>query len=226
MNVLAISDLHAPFTHPRYFEFICDIHESHDFDEVVFLGDIVDLHALSFHEHDPDGLSPGHEIIAAKRQLRKWVEKFPEARVCIGNHDARTIRLARKAGLPMEAVKDFAEIWDTPGWDWQWEHVINDVLYTHGTGTSGVNAAVNLANKRGMSTVIGHLHKNAGVLYGASQSRRIFGMNAGCGIDVHAYAFNYGKDFVDKPVLGAGIILDTVGYFEPMECAVGEAYER
>jgi len=226
MNVLTISDIHAPFTHPRFFEFICDVYDTYDIDEVVFSGDIVDLHALSFHEHDADGLSAGHEVLAAKRQLKKWVQKFPVAKVCIGNHDARTIRLARKAGLPVRCLRDFADIWDTPNWNWDWEHIVDGVLYTHGTGTSGVNAARNLAIKRGMSTVIGHLHKDAGCLWHASVTRRIFGLNVGCGIDVHAYAFNYGKDFVDKPMLGCGVTLDGTGLFIPMPCDIGEAYER
>ena len=226
LTVLTVSDIHAPFTHPRFREFMADTAQTEQPDEIVLIGDVVDLHALSFHEHDPDGMSPGHEIKAARRQVKEWVKLFPQAKVCIGNHDARTIRLARKAGLPLEAVKDFSEIWDTPGWDWDWEHEVDGVLYKHGTGLSSLNAMLTFAQKRMISTVCGHIHKQGGTLYGASQIGRVFAMTVGCGIDVHSYAMDYGRDFTDKPVLGCGVVRGGVPQFIPMKCGVGEAYER
>ena len=137
MSVLVISDLHLPFTHPRFLKFVKDVQKKYNTKQTVFIGDVVDLHALSFHEHDPDGLSPGQEKLAAKKEVAKWYKAFPKAKVCIGNHDARTVRIARKAGLPMDELKDFATSWGTPGWEWDWEFKINGVLYLHGTGASG-----------------------------------------------------------------------------------------
>lgn len=225
-RVLCIADIHAPFTHPRYREFCKDLKKKYRTNTTVFIGDVTDQHALSFHEHDPDGMSPGQEKIAAKKEVAAWYKAFPVAKVCIGNHDARTIRMARKAGLPMDEIKDFATTWGTPKWDWGWEHIIDNVLYTHGTGLSGVNAALRLGQARGRSTVIGHLHKNAGCLWTRSQDKRIFGLNVGCGIDLHSYAFDYGKFFTEKPMLGAGIIVDGIGQFIPMLCGAGEKYAR
>jgi hypothetical protein len=39
-----------------------------------------------------------------------------------------------------------------------------------------------------------------------------------CGIDRKAYAFNYGRDFKDKPVLGCGVVLENgrIPMFVPM----------
>ena len=102
-RVLVPGDLHLPFTHPKYLAFCKDVRRVWKTKEVVFIGDQVDAHALSFHEHDPDGMSAGDEKRAAKAGIAEWYKAFPKAKVCIGNHDARTIRLARKAGIPMEA---------------------------------------------------------------------------------------------------------------------------
>jgi hypothetical protein len=225
-SVLIVGDPHEPFTHPKYRQFCKDTQRKWKTGETVFIGDLVDLHALSFHDHDPDGMSPGDEIIAARKAVGKWHKTFPDAKVCIGNHDARTIRLARKAGLPVEALKDFADIWGTPTWDWQWEHTIDNVLYLHGTGASGLGAARALMMKRRKSVVIGHTHTNAGINYHTNNDDRIFGLNVGCGIDCQRYAFAYAKDMADRPVLGCGVVIDGIGHFIPMPCGKGEKYHR
>jgi predicted phosphodiesterase len=225
-RILCVGDLHEPFTHPRYRDFCKDVRKTWKTKETVFIGDLVDLHALSFHEHDPDGMSPGEEVRTAKAEVAKWHKTFPKARVCIGNHDARTLRLARKAGLPIEALRDFKDIWGTPTWEWDWEFDIDNVLYLHGTGASGKQAAANLMMKRRKSVVIGHTHTNAGVNYHMNHDGRIFGMNVGCGIDCKGYAFAYAKDFADRPNLGCGVVIDGVAHFIPMPCGPGEKFAR
>lgn len=225
-RVLIVSDPHAPFTHPHFRRFCNDVRKTYKTKKTVFIGDLVDSHALSFHEHDPDGMSAGDEKKAAKVQIAEWYKDFPNALVCIGNHDARSLRLAHKAGIPIEELKDFSTSWGTPNWHWEWEHEIDGVLYLHGTGASGKQAAANLMMKRRRSVVIGHTHTNAGVNYHTNADSRIFGMNVGCGIDTHAYAFAYARDFADRPVLGCGVVLDGLAIFIPMECSAGEKYAR
>jgi predicted phosphodiesterase len=225
-RVLAIGDLHEPFTHPKYLAFCKDVKRMYRTKETVFIGDQVDLHAMSFHQHDVDGMSAGHEKVVAKKQIATWYKAFPNAKVCIGNHDARTIRLAAKVGMPVDDLKDFKTSWGTPNWDWQWEHEIDGVLYLHGTGASGKQAAANLMMKRRRSVVIGHTHTNAGINYHTNHDNRIFGMNVGCGIDCNSYAFAYAKDFADRPVLGCGVVIDGIGHFIPMPCGPGEKFAR
>lgn len=226
-NTLVIGDLHLPFTHPAYLPFCKDVKKKYKCKEIVFIGDIFDGHALSFHEHDPDGMSPGDECRLAEKQLKAWYRAFPKAKVCIGNHDARAIRLARNAGIPMRFLRDFHEVWGTPNWNWDWEHIIDSVAYLHGTMNSGKDAALNLAKDRRESTVIGHTHTFAGVKYSTSRKDTIFGMNVGCGIDEKSYAMRYAKDFKTKISLGCGVVVDSVeAHFIPMKCGVGQKYYR
>jgi hypothetical protein len=206
-TILGIGDLHEPYTHHRYLRFCKDVYRRFRCTQAVFLGDIADNHAISYHEHDPNLYSPGDELRIARRKIRKWVVAFPNAKVCEGNHDKLPFRKAMTCGLPFEWIRNYAKLWDTPGWDWQLEHIIDDVLYTHQRG-SGVTAALNGAIKERMSVVIGHLHGQFGVKYTASKKDRIFGADCGCGIDVKKRAFAYGKEFAQKPILGCLVIKD------------------
>ena len=222
-----VSDLHLPFVHPMYLRFIQDTFSQWEVSKVHFTGDIVDSHALGFWEHDPDGHSAGDEADAASKALLVWKKAFPIATVSIGNHDERHFRVARKSGLPSRFLRAYKDVWDTPKWKWDFSHTIDEVLYEHGTGTSGKDAALNLAIQKRTSLVMGHVHSYAGVKWHANHSNTIFGMNAGCGIDCQAYAFDYGKAFPIRPMLGCGIVIDGwYATFEPMRCGPREPYNR
>lgn len=212
-----VGDLHAPFTHPKYMRFIEDTFEAWGVNKVVFIGDIVDHHHLSFHEHDPGGYGADEEYKRASKDVAAWYERWPKALVTVGNHDARHFRVARSAGMPEHYVRDYRDVWNTPLWDWQFQHEIDGVLYEHGTGSHGRDAAFLRAVHKRRSVVMGHVHSGGGVKYHTNDRDRIFGLNVGCGIDIRAYAFAYGKDSPVRPTLGCGIVVDGVyAYFEPM----------
>jgi predicted phosphodiesterase len=227
MRVGVVGDLHAPFIHPCYRRFLLATFAAWRVDHVHFVGDIVDQHALSFHDHDPNGMSAEDEARSAEPHIKLWHKTFPDATVCVGNHDERHYRVARKNGLPDRYLKGYADVWSTPRWNWDYEHSLDGVLYEHGTGTSGKDAALNLAIQKRSSVVIGHVHSYAGCKWHANYKSVIFGLNAGCGIDCRAYAFAYGKTFAVRPVLGCGIVIDgEFATFIPMPCGPGEKYNR
>ena len=194
---------------------------------VHFVGDIVDAHNLSFHDHDPDMVGGEDEAAQALAAIEDWVSVFPTATACVGNHDARHIRKARRHGIPTRYFKDYSDLWHTPGWKWSFSHILDGVAYEHGEGTTGKDAALNRAIKQRRSAVIGHTHTYAGVKWHTSKNDRVFGLNAGCGIDVSTMAFHYAKPFVDRPVLGCGVVLEGQhAYFEVMECGPKEKYRK
>jgi hypothetical protein len=51
-------------------------------------------------------------------------------------------------------------------------------------------------------------------------------MDTGCGIDRKAEAMAYGRDQVRKPVLGCGVLIDGIPYYEIMPCGPGEKFGR
>jgi hypothetical protein len=225
-RVLTIGDVHEPVAHPGYLSFCRDLRDKYKCDEVVFIGDIIDWHAISFHTRHPEAPGPLDEYTLAFNRVKRWKRVFPTARVCIGNHDERIIRVAEEAGIPKAFLKSYSEIWNTKNWRWTHDTIIDGVYYFHGTGSGGVHPAFNSMTKRLMSVVQGHIHSAAGIKWKASPDRRVFGMDTGCGIDDRAYAFAYGRHQAVRSILSAGIVLDGIPYHEVMPIGPGEKYHR
>jgi len=219
-----IGDTHEPFSHPGYLDFCRETFELYGATKIVHIGDEVDNHALSYHENYAAAMGADLEAIKAQQNMDKWYNAFPDVTVVVGNHSALPHRKATTAGIPPRMMRAYNEIWEAPpGWEWVMDVEIDHVRYTHGTGTSGASAALNRAVRSRQSTVMGHVHSFGGVAYHASGHDIIFGMNVGCGIDVNSYAFDYGKNFVNKPTLGCGIVIDGAqAIFVPMD--LGKKY--
>lgn len=211
-RVLAIGDLHLPFTLDGYLEHCIKIYKKYDCNEVVFIGDILDLHFSSYHETHTDAFGATEELDRAIEMIKPWVDVFPKATVTIGNHDALIYRKAMTAGISKRWIQDFSVVLNTPGWNWVTDIVIDNVMYTHGTTNAYTKAKQNL-----MSTVQGHLHSMAGIQFFCGQNSRIFGFQIGAGIDNRSYAMEYGKAFA-KPIISCGVVIDGVNpYLEVME---------
>jgi len=205
-NVIFIPDLHAPFIKEGVLEFIKEQQCKYNCGKVIFAGDILDGHAWSYHEHDPDGMSVGHELQAAREQLNPWFEAFPDAISLMGNHDLLIQRKARTIGLSKEFIKGFGDVIGAPKtWEFKIEHIENNVLYKHGN----IGDAFTVAKKSRISTCQGHFHAKTFVQWSVSERDAIFGLQVGWGADRDAYAFDYGKPFSDKPIISCGLILDS-----------------
>lgn len=207
-NILVIGDLHIPFERKGYLEHCRAVQEQFNCGTVLFIGDIVDNHYSSFHETNPDGASAGDELEYSVFRLKKWYEIFPKAMVTLGNHDQIIQRKAFTAGLSKRWIRGYAEVLGVPNWEFDLEFKINGVLYTHGTGTSGENAAYTKALNRRLSIVQGHLHTVANIKWNVSETDKIFAMQVGCGIDDKAYAFSYAAGISKKSIISCGVVLN------------------
>ena len=235
-RVLAIGDVHAPITHPGYMQFCIDLYESWNCDRVVFIGDLIDLHGISFHAAHPMCPGPDDEYKLAKAQVQRWRKWFDpkgklaptDVTVMIGNHDARCLRLAETMKIPHYLLRDYADVWDTPNWQWRDDDcLIDDVYYFHGEGFSGMNPAFNAMRKSiHRSTVCGHTHTAGGIKWDVGPFTRMFGMDTGCGIDRVTWAAAYARRNKRHPVLSAGVVIDGHPYHEMMPCSTGERYNR
>lgn len=225
-KILVVGDLHEPVAHPGYLTFCEDIYDQWGCDTVVFIGDISDQQAISFHAINPDCPGPADEYELTKLCTHKWYDAFPDAFVCIGNHDERVMRKAQSVGIPSKYLRDFSEVWDTPKWVWAYEHHMDDICFIHGTMRSGINPAWTTMSKKMGSLVMGHCHSRAGVKFRTIHDKRFFAMDTGCGIDIDAFQFAYGKHYDERPVLGCGVIIDSIPYYEVMPCGPGELYHK
>jgi len=150
-------------------------------------------------------------------------EVFQEADYLIGNHSALPVRQAREVGLPPSMLVSLQELMDMPdSWTIHPRHsdlVIDDVIYRHGDkGRSNqLNAAFLNASNEFRSVVQGHFHAQAGVVYGANQRQRYFGLQVGCGTDPRSPYMNYSTVYSKRPLLGCGIVIDgEYATFEPL----------
>jgi predicted phosphodiesterase len=200
-RILVIGDIHAPFELPEYFDFCKDTYAKYNCNQVIFIGDIIDNHYSSFHATDPDGMGGGDELDYAIQEVQKWVEEFPVADVCIGNHDRIIMRKAFDSQIPKRWVKSYNEVLGT-NWNWVDRVVYDGVQYVHGEGGTARTKSKNDM----MSTVQGHIHTQAYTEWSVGRNFKVFGMQVGCGVDSTAYAAAYAKNF-KKQAIGCGVVI-------------------
>ena len=214
-RVLCVGDPHLPCGKDGYLKFCKRMAKQYRTNTTVIMGDITDNHGISFHLRNPEAPGTKDEYKYAKQLMRPWYRAFPDAYVCIGNHDARPMRLAQTVGIPASFLRDYADLWDTPGWKWVDNVIINDVYYVHSAGT-GKTPAFNLSKDIGMSCVVGHAHSVAGVRWSVSPTKRWFGLDTGCGIDDDKWAFAYAKGAPKRSVVALGVVIGDHAYTELM----------
>ena len=218
MRVLVISDQHAPFTHRKALDHLRRVRDEYKIDSVVNIGDVSDSYFATRFQKDPLA-STKWEIAKAQRQITALWNEFPAQLVCIGNHDERVARRCEEAGVPGQFLKEYADVWNTPGWEWGESFMLDGVEYLHGNKWSGMMAPRRMALEKGRRVVMGHIHKFAGIQYIHQKGKRkqLLGMNVGCLIDEGSYAFAYGKSEAIAGVLGCGVVLDGHPIFVPMK---------
>lgn len=200
-RILVVGDIHAPFELKEYLQFCKDTYNNFNCNQVIFIGDIVDNHASSFHISDPDGLGGGDELDLAIERIKDWAIAFPVADVMIGNHDRIIMRKAFDGQIPARWIKDYNEVLGT-NWNWVESIVYDNVLYEHGEGGQALTKAKNNM----MSSVCGHTHTEAYVKWLVGKNFKVFGMQVGCGVDSKTYAAAYAKNF-KKQAIGCGVVL-------------------
>ena len=206
-NILIIGDTHLPYEKEGYLEFCKEQYDKFNCDTVIHIGDLIDSHATSRHPSIPDAYSAGDELEYSIKKLKEWYKVFPEVRVCIGNHDARVSRGAQDMKIASKWLKNYNEVLEVPNWEFKEYFEINDTLYVHGTGTTGMTAAYTRALNIGKNIVMGHLHSEASILHHKLPDRTIWGMIVGCGVDENSYGMNYAKNFPKKSVISCGVVL-------------------
>jgi len=218
-NILVIGDTHIPFTREGYLEHCRAVQEQFNCGTVIHIGDLIDNCYSSFHESNPDGKSAGDELASAIEILKDWYHVFPTVSVTLGNHDNIIQRKAFSSGLSTRWIKGLNEVLEVPNWQFDLEYEINNVIYTHGTGTSGDKGSYNRALNRRKSIVSGHLHTTASVNWNVSDVDKIFAMQVGCGIDDKQYSFDYAKAFTKKSIISCAVVLNkgTLPIIIPME---------
>lgn len=216
-SILVIGDLHAPFMHKDAVQFLKAVRDKYKPNKIILMGDEVDAHATSYHEHDPDLPSSGDELKQAIAQLTPLYKMFPDATILESNHGSLVYRKALTAGLPSAVLKGYREILQAPkGWNWKFDLTISTPLgpvhFHHGKSSTAEKLSKNL----GMSACQGHFHNRFYISYWSSPVGLYWDANAGCLVDNKSRAMSYGKNNLQKPIVGCLVILDGVPQLIPM----------
>ena len=216
-RVLVISDLHIPYQHKDAFAFLAEIKKEFKPDFVVNIGDLLDFHSMSMHDHDPDLASPGDEMTIAREYVKELEWMFPKVVEVESNHSSMVFRRALKSGMSRQFLKTYGEFLGTKKWTWVDDLVLTlsngrRCLFTHGKAAD----VLKVSKYMGMNTVQGHYHTKFLISWWANPDNLFWGMNVGCLINQKSLAFAYAKNFKTRFILGCGIIIDGIPKLLPM----------
>jgi metallophosphoesterase superfamily enzyme len=217
-RILVISDMHAPYHHKDTLKFLRMLKGRYNPTRVISVGDEQDLHAASFHDSDPDLMSAGDELKAAREFLGEVESLFPEMDILSSNHGDLYYRKAKHHGIPMHVIKSYNDVLGVgKGWKWHSELVVElpdgkKVYFCHGKSQNGLKLSQNM----GMSCVQGHYHNSFNIQYWSSPLELHFSMQVGCLVDDKSLAMAYNKLTVNRPIIGCGLIIDGVPILEAM----------
>lgn len=217
-RILLISDLHIPYHHQDAITFLKYLKEKYNPTRVICLGDEVDGHALSFHDSDPDLPSAGDEIRQALPVIAELFKIFPKMDILESNHGSLVWRKAKVFGIPKHYIKSYNEVLGVDsGWKWSFDLTVDlpngQKCYMHHGKTSNI---IQLSQQMGMNATQGHYHETFKIDYWGNSTGLYWGMQCGCLIDDDKLAFNYNNVNIKRPIIGTGLIIDSMPVLEPM----------
>ena len=217
-RVLLISDLHIPYHHQDAIAFLTHLKQKYNPTRVICLGDEVDGHALSFHDSDPDLPSAGDEIRQALPVIAELFKLFPKMDILESNHGSLVWRKAKVFGIPKHYIKSYNEVLGVDsGWKWSFDLTVDlpngQKCYMHHGKTSNI---IQLSQQMGMNALQGHYHETFKIDYWGNSTGLYWGMQCGCLIDDDKLAFNYNNVNIKRPIIGTGLIIDSMPVLEPM----------
>lgn len=227
-RILLISDLHIPYHHQDAIAFLTHLKEKYTPTRVICLGDEVDGHALSFHDSDPDLPSAGDEIRQALPVIAELFKIFPKMDILESNHGSLVWRKAKVFGIPKHYIKSYNEVLGVDsGWKWSFDLTVDlpngQKCYMHHGKTSNI---IQLSQQMGMNALQGHYHETFKIDYWGNSTGLYWGMQCGCLIDDDKLAFNYNNVNIKRPIIGTGLIIDSMPVLEPMRLDASGRWER
>ena len=217
-NTLFISDAHAPYHHPDTLQFLKAVKKKYKIKVFKCVGDLVDNHFSSFHPIEYGTLSAEEEHRQAKSFIQALNKIFPTMTISLGNHCVMTARQAQKAGIVMDHIKSYNDMYEIKGWKWVDRDYFKVDKHNHCLMVHAMSKNT-LSNARSHShhSVQGHYHGTYGIEYFADTEYLRWSMTVGCLIDTKAKAFNYSKGYTNnKPIIGVGVVVDDLPHLVPM----------
>jgi len=216
--IMYIADTHIPYIHNDYIDFVKAVKKKYKPQEIYHLGDLIDNHAISYHESSPELFSAGDELEMSKDFIQELGKVCPKMVILQGNHDRLPIRKARTAGLPSRWIKENSEVFDMPkGWIWKNEHTAElgdgrKVWIRHQFCANPLDMAI----RNDICIAQGHYHNKGRIDSLTDKYNNVWAMTVGCGIDDKSRAYEYNKLDKERPVLNVCVSINGIPYTEWM----------
>src|SRR6056297_1129913 len=193
--ILLIGDTHAPYHHKDIISFYNTVKKKYRPNDVIHMGDLLDNHAISYHESDPDLYSAGYELEESKLFIKELSNIFKNMIILSGNHDNLGKRKAKSIGLPSRYIRDLKDVFNMPkGWEFKQEHKMlmsdNRTLWLKHQFCSN---PIKLAMKYNVCIAQGHYHSIGCMQWIMNKQHNVFALTVGCGIDNNSRAFEYNR---------------------------------
>lgn len=217
-RILIISDIHIPYHHPDSLEFLQYLKDKYQPTRIICMGDELDKHALSFHDHDPNLPSAGDELKISLPVIAELNRMFPVMDILESNHGSLLYRKAHANGIPKQYLKSYNEVLNVNSdWKWWYDMTItlpngNKCYFHHGKSANVTKTSQTMS----MCAVQGHYHETFKIEYWGNPNGLFWAMQTGCLINDNALAFNYNNVNLKRPIIGTGLIIDSQPLLEPM----------
>lgn len=198
-TVLAIPDMHLPWTDWKSVEKIYSIIEETKPHLVIQLGDLYDFFAYSKYARSLDVCTPKEEVSEARqgaenlwKTIGKLLPRTGRRIQLLGNHDQRLAKRAAERFPEIITVLRQQSLWEFPGVESFSDAAdffeFQDVIYTHGYLTQlGAHCKHFL-----QSVVHGHSHRR-GIIFFNTRKGTIFEVDSGHVADETAVPLQYGS---------------------------------
>lgn len=210
--------MHLPYHHPDLIAFLQALKKEFKPDKVVCMGDEVDWHSISFHDSDPDLMSPREELKTSIHWIKVLGKIFPEMMIVESNHGSLVYRRQKAHGLPRFVIKSYKDMLEAPSkWFWVPDLTLEasnkqKIYFCHGKSAD----VKKLSMSMGMNAVQGHYHETFKIDFWGNPNALLWGMQTGCLFDPHSLAFAYNKVNLKRPVIGTGVIIEGIPRLVPM----------
>jgi hypothetical protein len=177
-----------------------------------------DKHALSYHDSDPDLMSAGDELKKSQGHIKTLKKMFPKMDILDSNHGSMVWRKSKTHGIPKAYIRSYQEVLGVDDqWKWHFDLTITlpngqRVYFHHGKSSD----VIKLSQQMGMNAVQGHYHSSFKVDYWANPMGLFWGLQVGCLIDDDSLAFAYNNVGIKRPIIGTGLIINSLPVLEPM----------
>ena len=218
-RILICSDSHLPNHHEDTIDFYSAIINKLKPTYCCHVGDLCDFSSLQVNRNiDPNIDSPVLELTKTREAIKEFEKLFPKLDITYGNHDLRLQRKSENMGIPSDFIKGFNQLLNITA-DWKWHQKLliplpsgQDLFVTHNFKANILQSAMGL----NCCFACGHFHTQMQLSYASSPTQLYWAMCVGTTLNPKSDAFKYQRTFVKRPLLGCGIVIDSIPQIIPM----------